>query len=240
MAKSTGLGAALWVDEFILSNDIQTVDTAGGPAAVDVTGIDKSAHERIGGLRDGSLGATAFLNTTAGQAHPVLSLLPTTDTIITYANGATLGNAAASMIAKQVGYDPSRDADGSLTFDMQAIAASQGLQWGVLGTAGQITETAVGNQTSIDNGAASTGGLRGFIHVTAFTGTDATVQIQESSDDGGGDAFANIAAFTSITGVGAEAIAVTGAIERYLRVSITVDNFTTMTFSVNVCRVGLA
>ena len=35
MAKSTGLGSALWVDEFILSNDIQSL-TLGNTEAVDL------------------------------------------------------------------------------------------------------------------------------------------------------------------------------------------------------------
>lgn len=237
MAKSTGMGGALWVDEFILSNDIQSVDVSGGPAPLDVTGIDKSAHERLGGLRDGSMALTAFFNTTAGQAHPVLSALPTTDTILTYAvRASAVGDSAASIIAKQVNYDGTRAADGMLTFSVDAQSAQEGVTWGKLGTAGVIDVTTTGDQASIDNGAASTDGLRAFIHVTEFTGTNATVLIEESSDDGGGDAFATIASFTSVTGVGAEAISVAGAVERYLRVAVTVDNFTSMSFVVNVCR----
>ncbi len=237
MTKSTGLGAALWVDEFILSNDIQSVDVSGGPAALDVTGIDKSAHERLGGLRDGSLSCTAFMNDTAGQAHPVLSALPTTDTILTYAHrSAAVGDAAASIIGKQVGYDGTRSADGMLTFSVDAQSSQEGVTWGKLGTAGVIDVTAVGDQSSIDNAAASTDGLRAFIHVTEFTGTDATILIEESSDDGAGDAFATIASFTSVITEGAEAISVTGAIERYLRVAVTAGTFTSMSFVVNVCR----
>ena len=237
MAKSSGLGAALWVDEWILSNDIQQATIGGGNASLDVTGIDKRAMERIGGIRDGTMDLTAFFNDTAGQAHPVLSALPTTDTIITYANGATVGTAAASMIAKQVGYDPSRGTDGAFLFNVQAVASQQGIIWGVLGTPGVTTETAVGSQASIDNLGASTLGLRAFIHVTAFTGTNATIVVSESNDNFVGDDDP-IASFASITGVGSEAISVAGAIERYLRVTITVDNMTTMDFSVVVAREG--
>lgn len=237
MAKSSGLGGALWVDEFILSNDIQQVSTAGGPAALDVTGIDKSAFERIGGLRDGTLDLTAFFNTTAGQAHPVLSPLPLTDTVVSYAvTASAVGDAAVSLIAKQINYDGSRAADGMFTFPFQAASSQLGLVWGKLGTAGVIDVATTGNQARIANGAASTDGLRAFIHVTEFTGTDATVVVQESSDNGSGDAYTAVASFTSITGVGSEAISVTGAVEEDLRVSVTVDNFTTMSFVVNVAR----
>jgi hypothetical protein len=317
MAKSTGLGGIMLVDEFHLSNDIQSYAVNGGPTLIDVTGIDKSGHERLAGLQDGAIQATAFLHTppvgdvtfadaldlwgapghglrdgdrvqftakgtnpstystgtdywvinatTAafqlsatrggaavagagtdsdgtwtleikGRAHEALSSLPTTDTIISIGQGTTIGDAAVSTIAKQTNYDPSRAADGSATVDVSATPASGGIVWGHMGTAGVITDTAVGSETGVDGGAASTNGLRAFIHVVEFTGTNATVVIQESSDDGSGDAYATIASFTSITGVGAEAIEITGAVERYLRVAVTVDNFTTMDYAVTVAR----
>ncbi len=238
MAKEGGLGGAVWVDEFDLSNDIQSCTVGGGPALLDVTGIDKSGIERIGGNLSGSIDLTAFFNKASGQSHLALASLPTTDTIVTYAKTtATIGDAAASVIAKQVNYDGSRSASGELMFNMQAVSsAGLGLTWGRIGTAGQITETTTGDQTGIDNAGATSAGLRAFIHVSVFSGTDATVIIQESEDNASSDAYATIASFTSITGVGAEAIAVSGAIERWLRVRISVDNFTSMTFAVMIAR----
>ena len=234
MAKSTGMGMSLYADEFNLSNDIQSFDCGGGPSALDLTGIDKSAHERKGGLLDGRINLTAFFNTATGKAHPVLSSLPTSDTIISVIKGTTIGSAAESMVAKQVNYDPSRAADGSLTFGMAAQSNSSGLTWGHVGAS--IATTTTNNYASVDGGAASSNGLRAYIHVAGFTGTDGTVVVQESSDDGSGDAWATIASFTSVTGVGAEMIEISGAVERYLRVAITVDNFSLMLGLVNVCR----
>ena len=39
-----------------------------------------------------------------------------------YTRGTTLGNPAACMVAKQINYDPTRAADGSLTIAVQAEA----------------------------------------------------------------------------------------------------------------------
>ena len=237
MAKQTGLGGGLWVDEFNLSNDTQSMTANGGPALLDVTGIDSSGVERLGGKRDGNLGGTFYFNDATGKAHTVLKALPTTDTIVTYMQGTTLGDAACSLTAKQLNFDGTRGEDGSLVFDMQAASSDLGLVWGKMGTAGLLDDTGTTNEASIDNLAASTAGLRAFLHVTEFTGTNATIQVQESSDDGSGDAFGSIAAFTTVTGVGAEAIAVTGAIERYLRVSISaVTALTSITWGVMVAR----
>src|SRR5690348_396221 len=111
MAKSSGLGDGLHVAGFDASGDIQQLGAiGGGPALLDVTGINKSAHERIGGLRDGRIEITTFFNhVQAGTGtHEKLSALPRTDVILTYCRGTVLGNAAASLVGKQVNYDPTR------------------------------------------------------------------------------------------------------------------------------------
>src|SRR3954471_9460681 len=98
--KETGLGDRLYVAGYDLSGDIGSIQrVAGGPAAMEVTGIDKSAHERIGGRRDGGIDYTAWFDKQTGQAHPRLSLLPTADVITSYFHGIVQGNACASCVA---------------------------------------------------------------------------------------------------------------------------------------------
>jgi hypothetical protein len=91
----------------------------------------------------------------------------------------------------------------------------------------------------MDNGAATAFGLQAYLHVTAFTGTNATFAIQSSSDNGAGDAWAAVtgATFTANTGVGWERIqtARDASIERYLRVAAT-GTFSSVTFAVVVVR----
>src|SRR6266542_2840605 len=105
MAKQSGLGSNLYVAGNDLSGDAGSVDTISTPIGVlDVTAIDKSAFERIGGLRDGSIEFTSFYNPTS--EHPVLSALPTADVLVTVAIGTAIGNAAACLVGKQINYDP--------------------------------------------------------------------------------------------------------------------------------------
>ena len=241
MAKLSGLGGNLWVDEFNLSNDIGAVTVAGSVAPLDVTGIDSSGMERIGGLRDGTISmSNIFFNDAAGASHTALKTLPTVDTIVSYLQGTTVGAGAASLIAKQVDFPSQRSEDGAFLFDMEAVANDLGVVWGHAGTPGQVTDTTTGNEAGVDNGGASSKGLRAFLHVTAFSGTDATVRLEESQNDGGGDAYAAITggAFTSITGGGAEAIITSTslAVEQWIRVSISTDNFSSMEWGVVVAR----
>jgi hypothetical protein len=237
MAKQSGLGDNLYVAGYDLSGDIGALDAISGSLAViDVTGIDKSAPERLGGKRDGLLSYSAFLNDAAGQEHPRLSQLPTADQIATYCRGTALGGSAACINAKQLNYDGNRGADGALTFKVSAQANAFGLEWGTQLTPGKRTDAAATNGPGVDLGAtwAASFGLQAYLHVFAFAGTSVTVKIQHSNDNGGTDPYADIAgaAFTAATAITAQRIATANnvAIKRWLR-AVTVGTFTNAVFS---------
>jgi hypothetical protein len=153
MSKQSGLGARFLSGGYDLSGDVQALDTVtGGPALLDVTDITQSAHSRISGQRDGSMGVTVFMDT--ANAHPVLAALPTADTLMTFlVPPLAIGSPAACLNAKQVNYDPTRGADGSLTMKVEGQGNGYGLEWGVTLTAGLRTDTTATNGTSLDQGA---------------------------------------------------------------------------------------
>lgn len=240
MAKSSGLGDAYWLDGYDLSSDTQSLGkVGGGNTPIEVTGIDKSAIERIGGKRDGGLEWVSYFNKASSRAHPVLSTLPTADRAATYARGTTLGNPAACLIGKQIDYDPTRDADGNLTLAVSAQANSYGLEWGRQLTAGKRTDTAATNGASVDGTASSAFGAQFYLHAFSFTGTDVTVKIQDSADNA---AWADLAggAFTQITTApGSQRIATAAGatVRRYLRaITITTGGFTSLVFAVVAVR----
>lgn len=240
MAKQSGLGDNLYVGGFDLSNDIGSLsEIAGGHSPLVVTGIDKSAPERIGGLRDGRLAYQAWWNPAAGRAHKVLSPLPTADQVVTYSRGTALGGEAASLVAKQINYDPTRGTDGALIPSVMAQANGYGLEWGRLLTAGKRTDGAAGNGTGVDFAASTAFGLQAFLHVFAFTGTSVTVKLQESSDNAVGDPYADVVggAFTAASGVTSQRIETTRSltVERWLRV-VTTGTFSNAVFAVVVMK----
>ena len=245
MAKQTGLGDNFYAGGYDLSGDIASLSNiGGGPALLTTTGIDKSAVERLGGLRDGGMSFQSWFNKATDQAHLVLSPLPTVDVIFSYYHGTTLGGSAASAVAKQINYDADRGSDGALTLDVEAQANSFGLEWGTMLTAGQETDTGAANGTGVENLAqASTSfGLQTYLHVFSFTGTDATIKLQESSDDASGDAYADVtgAGFTQVTSAPTTerlATATGLTVEQWLRaVTVTSGGFSEMTFAVMVVR----
>lgn len=244
MGKMTGLGSNFYVGAFDLSNDaaaLQRVSDSRG--VLPVTGIDKSAYERLHGQKDGELAFTTWFNDAAGQEHAALSPLPRTDIAAMYVAGTpAIGSHAASMIAKQVSYNPTRSQEGALQFSVQALANSFGLEWGQLLTAGKRTDTGATNGSSLDYGAAvgtTAFGLQLYYHLFSFTGTSVTITVQSSTDNGAGDAFATVTGATtgalSAVGAGRVATANNTSVERYLRIATT-GTFSNAVFAVMVVR----
>jgi hypothetical protein len=242
MTKQSGLGDNFYVGAYNLSGDVQALDTISTKRDVlPATGIDKSAMERMQGLRDGNMEVTTFFNDTAGQAFPVLKALPTADVIASYFRSTTLGKPAASMVAKQIDYAPSRPDDGSLLLSTELQANAYGLEWGNQLTAGRRTDTTATAGTAYDYGAdiATTNfGLQMYVHLFEFTGTSVTIKVQESSD-GSGDAYADVVGATSgaLTAIGALRVATATnlAVERFLKITTT-GTFSNAVFAVNVVR----
>jgi hypothetical protein len=240
VAKQSGLGDNFYLHGYDLSGDINSLGTiSGGNTPLDVTGIDKSAYERIGGRRDGNVEFTSYFNDATDRAHLRLSTLPTTDVHLYYARGTTLGNPAACMVAKQINYDGTRGDDGDFKFTVQAQANGFGLEWGRQLTAGIRTDTGATNGTSIDTTASASFGGQAYLQAFAFSGTDVTVKIQDSADD---STFADVTsfAFTQLTaGRTAERIALsnTATIRRYVRVvTVTTGGFSSLAFAVTVVK----
>ncbi|MGA5116851.1 hypothetical protein [Streptomyces pseudogriseolus] len=150
MAKTSGLGDNYYVGGYNVSGDINSLGKiGGGPNPLEFTGIDKSAYERKGGLRDGSIEFVSYFNPSAGQAHPVLAALPTTDIHTMYMRGTAIGNDAACLVGKQANYDGTRADDGGFTFQAQVLANGYGLEWGTQLTAGLRTDSSATNGTGV-------------------------------------------------------------------------------------------
>ena len=86
-------------------------------------------------------GSPSWTWTTQGTEHDALSVLPRTDTIASYFRGTTLLNPCASILGRQMNYDPTRDATGNLTMAVEVQSDGYGLEWGVQLTAGLRNDT---------------------------------------------------------------------------------------------------
>ena len=226
------MGSRFFVGGYDLSGDTNALSKIGGGSAlIDVSAINGSAYERLGGKRDGSIDFTVVFNDAAGASHVVLSALPTTDVTAIYASAATVGAPGAGIVGKQDNYPLANAQDGALTAAVSVMSNGYGVHHGYMLTAGLRTESAATNGASIDTLASASFGLSAFLVVTALASGTPTIKIQDSADD---STFADVtgATFGTVAALDNEAIqTATGAtVRRYVRV-ITTGTFTGLSFA---------
>jgi hypothetical protein len=137
-------------------------------------------------------------------------------------------------------YDPTRPDDGRVTAKVSTLANAFWLDWCRSLTTGKATFSGAANGTGVDfsiQGAPAAFGLQAYLHVFSFTGTSATITLQGSSDNGAGDAYANITGggFTVVsTAPQSQRIQTsrTLAVEQWMRVAVT-GTFSNLVFSVS-------
>lgn len=242
MTKQTGLGDQLFIQGVDIGADINSIGSLSTPrATLESTGITKSAFERLYGLTDANGEFVSYFNDAAGQVHPTLKGLPRTDVALMYLRGQGLGNEAFCTVAKQVDYNPQRGDDGSLLFTTSVLGSAYGGDWCDQLTTGKQTHASATNNTAVDLGTGSLAfGFQAYIQVFSLGSGTPTVKLQESSDNGSGDAFTDITggSFGVVTAGTAARIASTSetlTVERYVRV-VTTGTFTDLVFAVGFNR----
>lgn len=127
MAKETGLGwTTASVDDSggtarAIVNDITNLEVSTPRADQDVTGIDKSAMERLLLLADCSVNLNGVFNDATNAAHDVFKTVPSTSvarTVSLVVSGQTLANEILFT-----DYRLTRAANGSLTWQAPGALA---------------------------------------------------------------------------------------------------------------------
>ena len=121
MAKQSGLGDYFACDNSAgslkdISNDVTNLGVNVGQALIDITGLDKSAMERLIALGDGSFTLTGVFNASANQSHDVFKTRTGTRTVDYKVGGNVASNPYLTMECLVDSYNLSRGADGSLTW----------------------------------------------------------------------------------------------------------------------------
>lgn len=240
MAKQTGLGAGLFLNGLNLSGDTQSVDIGKTAKSILQTGIDVFAPERAASQLDSELNWVSYFN--PSRAHTELKKPPTNDVVGLYVTKmASIGAHAAGFVGMKTTYGFTRGNDGALTAKVNIPQTTNWLDWGLMLTAGQRTDTTGTNGTGVDFnnwGGGSAHGLQFYVQSVSVTGTSTTYKLQHSSDNGVGDPWADISGatqtFTAAATTRAGRVAVTGTIKRYLRL-VTSGTFTNTVFAAMAC-----
>lgn len=126
MAKQSGMGMSLAVDDAsssaqTISNDATAIKFSTPRDVQDVTGLDKSALERIFLLADFSVEINGVYNTSANKSHAVFSTIPSTSVTRTVTIGVGGKFLAGEMLLTD--YALERGDDGGLTFTVPGVLA---------------------------------------------------------------------------------------------------------------------
>ncbi|MGH7774464.1 MAG: hypothetical protein ACREQA_19750 [Candidatus Binatia bacterium] len=125
MAKETGMGwTTLSVDDSAgavqaIKNDVTNFQFATPRGVQDVTGVDKSAMERLLLLADFSITLNGVFNDAVGASHVVFKTVPSTSvarTTTLVVSGQTLANEVL-----YTDYSLTRNQDGSLTWSAPGV-----------------------------------------------------------------------------------------------------------------------
>ncbi len=128
MAKETGLGwTAASVDASdttvkTIINDLTNISFATPRGVQDVTGIDKSAMERLLLLADASVDLNGVFNPAADQSHAVFKTVPSSSV----ARTVTLTVSSQTLAGEYLftDYALTRAGDGSFTFSAPGVLAT--------------------------------------------------------------------------------------------------------------------
>lgn len=127
MAKQSGIGwTTLSVDDsggtpVDLRNDITNFQLATPRGVQDVTGLDKSAMERIVLLADASLTLNGVFNPSASKSHQTLRTVTSGTNLRTVSLGIAAQTLAMEMLFTD--YSSTRAADGSFVWSSPGVLA---------------------------------------------------------------------------------------------------------------------
>jgi len=237
MAKQSGLGVRLYAAGYDLSGDANALNNMGySQAMLDVTSLQDSAMSRIAGLSDGTLSVNGWFEATSDHAVWTSNSgkLPSAEQVVVVGFGTALGDACIGMNAKQASYNVTRAPGAAIaTVAEYQSTAGQQLDFGVLLTTGpKQTDASATDSTSVDQGAGTSAGAVGYIEAMSIGSGSATVKIQSSTNN---TVWSDLITFTAVTAQTSERLAVTGTVNRYVRV-ITSGTFTNLVFVVGFAR----
>lgn len=126
MAKESGIGWSLAVDDSAgtprtITNDVTNLTINTPRAEQDITGLDKSAHERLLLLADMSEALNGVFNDASNMSHAVFKTVPSTSVARTVTNGISGQTLAGELLFTD--YAMTRAADGSFTWSAPGVLA---------------------------------------------------------------------------------------------------------------------
>lgn len=220
---------------------LHSTGVAGSADTAETSTFQQTAKSFVVGLKDAVLSMEGFVDGVAAAADAVLQALFGVNSKIFsyYPEGDARGKSGYHMSAVQTSFEVKSDLGDAVGFSAEA-QSNVSMERGESLKASADSITIDGSETSVDNAAPTTDGGAAYLHVISKSGgTTLAVIIEQSSDNGVGDAWATIATFAVASAQAiAERVAIPAGttIERYTRATFDVGAGGTWKVNVAIAR----
>ncbi len=219
------------VSQYLNANDVTVANELA-----DVSAYQDEDRNFIGGLITASATLGGHFDQATGAINDELENSLKTATLLSVAYGVALSDRWVGLEIQASDYSLSPPVGDVVVVNYTAQASRGGASRGTVLHPLANVETSSGEETHVDQGAATARGCVAFIHLVAFTGSDITVLIEDAATDAG---YATLVTFTQLTGIGSERIVIAAAAStpnRWLKVSWT-GTFSSAKFVVGMERI---
>ena len=239
MAFSHGKSAVIYTNGYNLTGYLKQFSASGSADVAETTVFGAQSKSYIAGQKDASLSAEGLFDGSADAVDQVLNaaLGASSDSIWTWfpAGAAAVGDDGYGFSAIETGYEISSPVGDVVSVTAEAQSNTGLERVDLLHVL--AARTVDGTGTALDNTASSSNGAAAYLQVTAAAGTtpSITVKVQHSSDN---VAWTDLITFDAVTAANkAQRKAVTGTVNRYVRVTWTITGTSpSFTFAVAVNR----
>ena len=235
MANVHGKDTVVLLGDTDVSPYLNAASVSASVETADTTAYADEDRTYIAGLLTAAASLGGHFDGTSGASDEELQASLKTATLLSVGyGGSTTGNVWKGLQILSSDYSISAPVGDVVAVSYAASANEGGLSNG-FSFHTLDAETSAGEETRLDQAAATAGGCVAFLHVTAFSGTDITIVLEDSANDA---SWANLLSFTQVTGKTSERIAVAAAAstpDRYVKCSWT-GTFSSVTFFVGMAR----
>ena len=209
------------VDQFDISQFLRKATPQRVRDFVPSEDLTSTSHEFTPTLRGGLFVFDGMYRNNAivgSSLHDIFAQLPATQIIVSsYPDTRVIGKPAFMQYADAVKYELDNPVNDLVTVAIECTSQKWAIENGV-SLHDLVAETGTGNSTSTDNGAATTNGGVGHLHVTAIAGAapSVVIKIQHSTNN---STWADLLSFTAAAAATKERIEVAAGttINRWLR-----------------------
>ena len=222
MTKAAGKSSAIYIAGYDLSGSFNKASPTIGADLADVTGFQESGHRFLKVLNNDGLAFSGFFEAGEGEIDAILESLKTTECVIcALIDGTAIGSIAYCADGQlQDNYQLTSPVDGVCTLEaaFKPGNGSQGkLEYGKV-LQNKATKSADDQSSGRDDSSSSSDGAVAFLQVFAC-GADDDLIVKIQDDDNADFSSPNdLITFTTATGITSERKAVTGTVQRYVRV----------------------